>query len=70
MVDGTCWIGKFSVAKDGIHVNRRRAKKFGDHLCKVHILLFSGKCMDRAGEVAERNTHSGLCINIILTSEV
>jgi hypothetical protein len=42
MVDGNCWIGKFDTVEDGIHLNRSRAKKFGDLLCS-HPLLFSGK---------------------------
>jgi hypothetical protein len=35
MVDGSCWLGKFDIARDGIHLNRRGAKKFGNLLCKV-----------------------------------
>ena len=35
MVDGNCWTGKFDIARDGIHLNRRGAQKFGKLLCKV-----------------------------------
>ena len=35
MVDGNCWIGKFDIARDGIHLNRRGAQKLGNLLCKV-----------------------------------
>jgi lysophospholipase L1-like esterase len=35
MVGGNCWIGKFDMARDGIHLNRTGAQKFGDLLSKV-----------------------------------
>jgi hypothetical protein len=35
MVDGSCWLGKFDMARDGIHLDRRGAQKYGNLLCKV-----------------------------------
>jgi hypothetical protein len=41
-VDGNCWIGKFGTARDGIHLNRSRAQKFWDLLCKIIHSCFQG----------------------------
>jgi hypothetical protein len=35
MVDGNCWIGKYDMARDRIHLNTREAQKFGNLLGKV-----------------------------------
>ncbi|GFG34232.1 hypothetical protein Cfor_09170, partial [Coptotermes formosanus] len=35
MVDGNCWIGKFYMARDGIHLKSGGAQKFGNLLGKV-----------------------------------
>jgi hypothetical protein len=34
MGDGKCWIGKFDMARDRIHLNRRGAKNFGTFFIK------------------------------------
>jgi len=40
MVAGNCWIGKFDVAKDGIHLNRRETKNLGIFSIKSSTLVF------------------------------
>jgi hypothetical protein len=40
MVDGNCWIGKFDMARDGIHLNTRGAQNLGTFLVKSFILAF------------------------------
>ena len=45
-VDPNSWLEDWDVARDGLHVNRRRARRLGQLYCRVGGLGGGGKKMD------------------------